>query len=232
MTTPKKDILRKIYLFSGLGDNDLETLARLAISRDFSRERVIFREGKEAQGFYILLRGQVKLVKSSLEGKEYILRLVPPGETFGEAAVLAESTYPVTAVAMEDCRTLFFPKVDFLNLLTVSPRLARNMMATMSRLLYHLTRQLEDLSLKEVSARLAQYLLERSRESHGRVEAGLSFELPVTKTHLAAYLGTISETLSRTLARFKALKVIQVEKNRITITEPELLEKIAKGMKI
>ncbi|MGQ9688143.1 MAG: Crp/Fnr family transcriptional regulator [Desulfobaccales bacterium] len=232
MTTTKKDMLRKIYLFSGLGDSDLETLARLAISRDFSRETVIFREGKEAQGFYILLHGQVKLVKTSREGKEFILRLVPPWETFGEAAVLAESTYPVTAVALEDCRTLFFPKVDFLNLLTQSPRLARNMMATMSRLLYHLTRQLEDLSLKEVSARLAQYLLQCSRESHGRLEAGLSFELPVTKTHLAAYLGTISETLSRTLARFKALGVIKMEKSRITIMEPDLLEKIAKGIKI
>jgi CRP/FNR family transcriptional regulator len=232
MTEQKKDILRKIYLFSGLGDADLAALAKLAITREFPRDTTIFWEGKEAQGFYILIGGQVKLVKSSWEGKEYILRLVPPGETFGEAAVLAESIYPATAIALEDCQTLFFPKVAFLSLLTSSPRLARNMMATMSRLLYHLTRQLEDLSLKEVSARLAQYLVQRCQESHGRLGPGLSFELPVTKTHLAAYLGTISETLSRTLARFKALGVIQVERSLITIEEPELLEKIAKGMKI
>jgi CRP-like cAMP-binding protein len=232
MSEQKKDVLRKIYLFSGVADNDLEALARVAISRDFPRDVPIFWEGKEALGFYILLRGQVKLVKSSWEGKEYILRLVAPGETMGEAAVLAESTYPVSAITLEDCQTLFFPKIDFLNLLTSSPRLARNMLATMSHLLYHLTRQLEDLSLKEVSARLAKYLQERCQESHGRVAAGLSFDLPVTKTHLAAYLGTISETLSRTLARFKALGVIQVEKSRITIEEPELLEKIATGTKV
>jgi len=232
MSERKKDILKKIYLFSGLGDKDLEALAQVAFSRDFPRETPIFREGKEALGFYILLNGLVKLVKSSWEGKEYILRLVVPGETFGEAAVLAESAYPVTAISLEDCRTLFFPKADFLNLLTASPRLARNMMATMRHLLYHLTRQLEDLSLKEVSARLAQYLLQRCQESHGRMAAGLSFDLPVTKTHLAAYLGTISETLSRTLARFKALGVIQVDKSRITIEEPELLKKIAEGIKI
>jgi CRP-like cAMP-binding protein len=232
MSEQKKDVLRKIYLFSGVADNDLEALARVAISRDFPRDVPIFWEGKEALGFYILLRGQVKLVKSSWEGKEYILRLVAPGETMGEAAVLAESTYPVSAITLEDCQTLFFPKIDFLNLLTSSPRLARNMLATMSHLLYHLTRQLEDLSLKEVSARLAKYLQERCQESHGRVAAGLSFDLPVTKTHLAAYLGTISETLSRTLARFKALGVIQVEKSRITIKEPELLGKIATGTKV
>jgi CRP-like cAMP-binding protein len=232
MSEQRKEALKKIYLFSGLQDNDLEALTQVAIHRDFSRDTTIFWEGKEAQGFYILLSGAVKLVKSSWEGKEYILRLVAPGETMGEAAVLAESSYPVSAITLEDSRTLFFPKVDFLNLLTTSPRLARNMLATMSHLLYHLTRQLEDLSLKEVSARLAKYLEERCQERHGRVAPGLSFDLPVTKTHLAAYLGTISETLSRTLARFKALGVIQVDKSRITIEEPELLKNIARGTKI
>ena len=101
----------------------------------------------------------------------------------------------------------------------------------MSRLLYHLTRQLEDLSLKEVSARLARYLLERCQETHGRVAVGLALELPTTKTHLAAYLGTISETLSRTLARFKSLGAIEMEKGRITINDPALLQNIAQGTK-
>jgi CRP-like cAMP-binding protein len=232
MIPDKKDILRRIYLFSGLAENDLETLAQVAIPRVFPRDSHIFWEGREAHGFYILLKGQVKLVKSSPEGKEFIMRLVRPGETFGEAAVLAEGQYPASAITLENCQTLFFPKVDFLNLLASSPRLARNMLATMSHLLFHLTRQLEDLSLKEVSARLAKYLLERCQEIHGRVEEGLSFNLPVTKTHLAAYLGTISETLSRTLTRFKTLGVIQMEKSRITIKNPEQLKKISRGIKI
>uniref|UniRef100_A0A7V4G6T6 Crp/Fnr family transcriptional regulator n=1 Tax=Desulfobacca acetoxidans TaxID=60893 RepID=A0A7V4G6T6_9BACT len=227
----KKEALRHIYLFSGLGDSDLEALARLAVRRDFPRDSHIFWEGREAQGFYILLEGLVKLVKSSPDGKEFIMRLVMPGETFGEAAVLAEINYPATAMALEDCQTLFFPKAGFLNLLTASPKLARNMLATMSRLLFHLTRQLEDLTLKEVSSRLASYLLERCREQHGRVAADLSVELPVTKTHLAAYLGTISETLSRTLARLKSVGAIQVEKSKITIKDPEVLKSISQGGK-
>jgi CRP/FNR family transcriptional regulator len=105
------------------------------------------------------------------------------------------------------------------------------MLATLSRLMLHLTRQLEDLSLKEVSARLARYLLERCQERHGRIEKGLAFELPTTKTHLAAYLGTIGETLSRTLSRLKSQGVIEVEKGRITITDPAVLKKIASGKK-
>ncbi len=231
MKTDKLQILRRIYLFSGLSEEDLAAVGRLAVPRAFAREAYIFWEGKEAAGFFILLTGQVKLVKSSPDGKEFILRLVEEGETFGEAAVLAEDVYPATAIALTDCQTLFFPKGPFLNLLTSSPRLARNMLATMSRLLFHLTRQLEDLSLKEVSSRLAGFILKKCVETHGGVKPGLTFDLHITKTHLAAYLGTISETLSRTLARLKAIGAIGEEKGRITIKDPFLLENIARGGK-
>jgi len=227
----KKKILRDVYLFSGVPEADLEALAHLAVSKAFARQATIFWEGREAQGFYLLSRGYIKLMKSSPEGKEYIIRLVGPGETFAEAAVFSDASYPATAMALEDCQTLFFPKAPFLRHLAASPTLARNMLATLSRLMLHLTRQLEDLSLKEVSARLARYLLERCQERHGRIEKGLAFELPTTKTHLAAYLGTIGETLSRTLSRLKSQGVIEVEKGRITITDPAVLKKIASGKK-
>ena len=231
MVREKTEILRRAHLFSGIGGKDLEALARMAVSRSFARQGVIFWEGKEAQGFHILVKGLIKLVKSSPEGKEFIIRLVMPGETFGEAAVFAEIAYPATAVALEDSQTLFFPKGPFLQYLAASPALASNMLATLSKLMYHLTRQLEDLSLKEVSGRLARYILERCQETHGRIAPGLAVELPTTKTHLAAYLGTISETLSRTLARFKSLGAIEVDKGKITVTDPVALQEIARGSK-
>jgi CRP-like cAMP-binding protein len=223
----KRALLGRIYLFSGVGAADLETLAQMALSKSFPRQSVIFWEGKEAQGFYILVSGQAKLVKTSPEGKEYIIRLVGPGETFAEAAVFGDIPYPATAIALEDCQTLFFPKAPFLKHLAASPTLARNMLATLSRLMLHLTKQLEDLSLKEVSARLARYIQERCLETHGKIEKGLTCELPTTKTHLAAYLGTISETLSRTLSRFKSLGVIEVHKGQITIIDPAALQNLA-----
>ncbi len=227
----KKQILRRNYLFSGVPEGDLEVLAQMAVSKPFARQSTIFWEGRAAQGFYLLTRGYVKLVKSSPDGKEYILRLVGPGETFAEAAVFGDAPYPASAMTLEDCQTLFFPKAPFLRHLAASPNLARNMLATLSRLNLHLTRQLEDLSLKEVSARLARYILERCQEGHGRIEKALSFELPTTKTHLAAYLGTISETLSRTLSRLKSEGVIEMDKSRITIIDPDGLHKIAQGNK-
>ena len=230
-TGVKQQILRRIYLFSGIAEADLATLARMAVKKTFPRQATIFGEGKEAQGFYLLITGQIKLVKSSLEGKEYIIRLVGPGETFAEAAVFGDIPYPATAIALEDCHTLFFPKRPFLQHLADSPALARNMLATLSRLMFHLTKQLEDLSLKEVSARLARYILERCHHTHGEIAPGLHCDLPTTKTQLAAYLGTISETLSRTLSRFKSLGLIEMDKGKITIVDPVALQKMAGGTK-
>jgi CRP/FNR family transcriptional regulator len=230
-TGVKEQILRRIYLFAGITEADLSTLARMAVKKTFPRQATIFGEGKEAQGFYLLITGQIKLLKSSPEGKEYIIRLVGPGETFAEAAVFGEIPYPATAIALEDCYTFFFPKGAFLQHLAASPALARNMLATSSRLMLHLTKQLEDVSLKEVSARLARYILERCQQTHGEIAAGLHCELPTTKTQLAAYLGTISETLSRTLSRFKILGLIEVDKGKITIVDPVALHKMAEGTK-
>ena len=98
-TGVKQQILRRIYLFSGISEADLSTLARMAVKKTFPRQATIFGEGKEAQGFYLLITGQIKLVKSSPEGKEYIIRLVGPGETFAEAAVFGEIPYPATAIS-------------------------------------------------------------------------------------------------------------------------------------
>jgi CRP/FNR family transcriptional regulator len=231
MSSDKTEILRRVHLFAGLGDQDLESLAQLAITRSFPPRATIFVEGRAAQGFHLLVRGQVKLVKSSPEGKEYIMRLVGPGETFAEAAVFGDIPYPATAITLEDSQTLFFPKGPFLQRLAALPTLARNLLAISSRLMLHLTRQLEDLSLKEVSARLARYLLERCENTHGRIAKGATCQLSTTKTQLAAYLGTISETLSRTLARFKRLGLIAVDKGKITIIDPEALQNIAQGGK-
>ena len=229
-TGVKQQILRRIYLFSGIDEADLSTLARMAVKKTFPASHHLW-GGERGPGVLSAHHRPDKTVKEFPGGQRYIIRLVGPGETFAEAAVFGEIPYPATAIALEDCHTLFFPKGPFLQHLAASPALARNMLATLSRLMFHLTKQLEDLSLKEVSARLARYILERCHQTHGEIAAGLHCELPTTKTQLAAHLGTISETLSRTLSRFKSLGLIEVDKGKITIVDPVALHKMAQGSK-
>jgi len=220
-------LMKRCVLFSGLDDDQLAQLSRITLAKSYEKGQVIFMEGRPADGFYLLTAGRVKLYKLAPDGKEQILRIVGPGETFAEAAVFAGETYPAFAEALKPSEALFFHKRDFTQLVEGNPQLALNMIAALSRLLRQLTQLVEDLSLKDVSARLAKYLLDLSARSSkpGQVKLDLS------KAQLAARLGTIGETLSRTLAKLKARGILDVSGRTITLLDRRGLEDAAAGGK-
>ena len=106
-----------------------------------------------------LLDGQVKIFKASSDGKEQILHILGPGEPFGEVPVFSGQQFPASAEALRKSRLIFFPRSDFVNLITANPSLALNMLAVLSMRLRQFTVQIENLSLKEVPGRLATYLI-------------------------------------------------------------------------
>ncbi len=130
---------------------------------------------------------------------------------------------------MSQCRVVYFDAKDFRNLIQHSPQLALNMIATMAALLQSLAQKIEDLSLREVAARLCRHLLARAREQHGEAADGVSFRLETTKSALAARLGTISETLSRTFKKLQARGVVVVDRDRVTLLDCNQLQEVADG---
>jgi CRP-like cAMP-binding protein len=233
------DQLRRCPLFAGLQEKDLQKIRAIATPRQFRKREVLFSDGGEAKGFYVILTGKVKLYKISPEGKEQILHIVSAPDTFAEAALFLEGTYPAFAEALMDSQLLFFPKRNFIELIEKNPQLSINMIVSLSQYLKRFALLIEELSLKEVSSRIAKYLidlsLKLSKVSTTRFKEGkisTEIELDLSKTQLASKLGTISETLSRTLAKMRAKKIIDVKKNRILILNRELLEEMASGMKI
>ena len=233
------DQLRRCPLFAGLQEKDLQKIRAIATPRQFQKREVLFSDGGEAKGFYVILTGKVKLYKISPEGKEQILHIVSAPDTFAEAALFLEGTYPAFAEALMDSQLLFFPKRNFIGLIEKNPQLSINMIVSLSQYLKRFASLIEELSLKEVSSRIAKYLIDLSlklskvdttRIREGKVSTEI--ELDLSKTQLASKLGTISETLSRTLAKMRAKKIIDVKKNRILILNRELLEEMASGMKI
>ena len=233
------DLLRQCPLFAGLQEKDLQKIRAIATPRQFRKREVLFSDGGEAKGFYVILSGKVKLYKISPVGKELILHVVSAPDTFAEAALFLEGTYPAFAEALMDSQLLFFPKRNFIELIEKNPQLSINMIVSLSQYLKRFASLIEELSLKEVSSRIAKYLIDLSLKSskvgttrfrEGKVSTEI--ELDLSKTQLASKLGTISETLSRTLAKMRAKKIIDVKKNRILILNRELLEEMASGMKI
>jgi CRP/FNR family transcriptional regulator len=226
------ELLKRCPLFAGLKEEDLKRIRAIATPKRIVKKEILFGEGEEAKGFYVILSGRVKLYKISPEGKEQILHVVSAPDAFAEAALFLEGSYPAFAEALIDSQLLFFPKRDFIQLIERNPRLSINMIVSLSQYLRKFASLIEELSLKEVSSRIAKYLIDLSLKSVKEGKSLKEVELDLSKTQLASKLGTISETLSRTLAKMKAKKIIDVRKNRILILNREALQELASGLKI
>jgi CRP-like cAMP-binding protein len=226
------DLLRRCPLFAGLKEEDLKKIRTIASPRQIGKKEVLFSDGEEAKGFYVILSGKIKLYKISSEGKEQILHVVSAPDAFAEAALFLEGSYPAFAEALIDSQLLFFPKRDFIQLIEKNPQLSINMIVSLSHFLRRFASLIEELSLKEVSSRIAKYLIDLSLKSAKEGKIPKAVELDLSKTQLASKLGTISETLSRTLAKMKTKGIIDVEKNKIFILNREALEELASGLKI
>jgi len=223
-------VFKKSPLFSGLDEGEIRELQAISTSKRYPKGALIFSEDEEAKGFCVVISGKVKIYKLSPEGKEQILHIISPGQTFAEAALFGDSTYPAFAESLVETRVLYFPKESFVNLIRKNPQISLNMIASLSHWLRKFVTLVEELSLKDVSARLSKYLIDLSTQSGRSSDRGIEFELDINKGQLASQLGTISETLSRALRKLRDRKIIEVEGKKITILQKDLLEDISSGI--
>ncbi|MDX9787984.1 MAG: Crp/Fnr family transcriptional regulator [Desulfobacterales bacterium] len=219
------DFFSSIPLFEGLAPSDLNALKAISVVKKYSKDEIIFSEGDPGNGFYVVKSGTVKIFKSSLDGKEKILHIFGAGEPFGEVPVFAGNPFPAHAHAIAASSLLFFPRNDFVRLITENPSLGLNMLAVLAMRLRQFAMQIEHLSLKEVPARLASYLLYLSEEQKHPQKVTLS----ISKGQLASLLGTMPETLSRILARMSKADLIEVSGRRIGLRSPEGLQFLSDG---
>lgn len=215
----KKQIIASSILFEGLPSQQIEDLGSLAVERTYQRGETIFFEGDNGNGFYMVGEGKVKIFKVSPAGKEHILHIFGEGEPFGEVPVFHGRPFPANAEALVKTTTIFFPRDRFVHLVEANPSIALNMLAVLSMRLRRFASQIESLSLKEVPARLANYLLYLSREQGDRDEV----QLEISKGQLASLLGTIPETLSRIFARMSEEGLIRVDGRNISLLDKKAL---------
>jgi CRP/FNR family transcriptional regulator len=135
---PRREI-SGIPLFEGLPQDQLEELSGIVVRKDFKRGQMIFAEGDEGTGFYVVISGRVKIFKLSSEGKEQILHIFGSGEPFGEVPVFTGRHFPAHAEAMEESRVFFFPREAFVALIKENPSIALNMVAVLSMCLRRFT---------------------------------------------------------------------------------------------
>jgi len=213
-------------LVAYLSAGEVARLARMATLHHVGAGQVIFEEGERAEAFWVVKWGRVKILQVSPEAREQVLRLVYPGESFGEAAALLRGTYPATAEAERPSVVVRFPAEAFREALAQNPKLAINVIVGLSQLLRNFAGLVEALALRDAPARVAKHLLDLAVQSK---EEWVTLE--TSKRALAGRLGMVSETLSRTLRTFRKAGWIEVAGPRVRIVDRRALERAAAGLR-
>jgi CRP/FNR family transcriptional regulator len=209
------NVLRQCQLFAGLPESDLSRISDITVVKSLDKDQYLFREGETSRGFFIVQKGAVNVHRVTPAGKEHVIHVFRPGESFAEATLGTLPGYPADARAVEPTQVLLVQKAEMIASIKRQPELALRMLGAMSLHLRTLVGQLEDLSVKDVETRMAHWLLKRCPAAAG--DQPHTFELPMTKRMLAAELGTVSETFSRTLAKLRAQRLVEVKGRRVTI---------------
>lgn len=216
--------LRSVIGFEKLDQESVDCLIGSAWRRHFSRGRSVYLEGDQAEHVYLIESGWVKAARLRRDGRQQWMRVTGPGDIFGEVAVISETTYPATVLALEELECWIFPAEVFLGLtknLSFSAGLARRSSLQVLRF----ARLVEDLALKNVEERLICTLFQFAEYSGG------VWEIPrrdwTTFDEMAARLGTVRDVLGRALRALERENAIHVEKNRIVIVDEERFFRIA-----
>lgn len=213
--------LRGNPYFQGLDQTMLDALARAARWGDYAAGEVVFLEGEAAAGLYLLQHGWLKVVKTSPEGREQVLRFIGPNETFNEIGAFADRPNPATASALEPAGVWLLPRSSISHFVRERPDFAERVIANMAGRVLHLINLVADLSLRPVTGRLARLLLDDAK--------GDMLHRPrwYTQAEVAARLGTVPDVVQRAMRDLEARGVIAVERHLIRLCDRAALEKLA-----
>lgn len=224
ITARDQGTLSRVPLFSGLAPDGLRALLADSWVQSFARNALLFVQEDPASRFYVILDGWVKLFRTTEDGGESVIAVFGRGESFAEAAIFDEGIYPVSGGVVEDSRLLVVPATHFLQQLAEHGDLALPMMAAMSRHLHRMVNQVEQLTLKSSTERVAGFLVRLCPDDAD----GATVRLPLDKALIAGRLGMQPETLSRSLAKLRKLGV-ESRGAEISIPNISALRQVSKG---
>jgi CRP/FNR family transcriptional regulator, dissimilatory nitrate respiration regulator len=218
------EILHNCPLFSHVPQSGFRRLATMARLCNFRKGQLIFREGEECPGVYVLDTGQVRVFKSGSGGKEHVLHIVEPGGTFAEIASIGGFALPASAQSLVKSTCVLLPSAPFRKLLDDDPATTKAMLLGLTHWVRHLVNLMEDLVLRDAAGRIARLLLDAKPVGESTVK------LPGLKRHLASHLNLTSETFSRTFRRLIDAGMIAEEKNnQVELINKKALRRVAEG---
>jgi len=225
------ETLRRVPFFAVLPADELGALATHCVVRRVAREEMVVGEGEPCDGLFVVQSGAVKLLKMAENGREQVLVIERAGSTVGELALFDGGNFPASVVAAEDSTLLFLPKREFLDLCRHNSEVAFTVIRTLAWRFRYLTSLVEELSLKEVSHRLARFLRDRALRQGVRTKRGIEFPLEETNQEIGAEIGTVRDLVSRNLRRFVDRGILRLERRKVIVLDLAELEAQIAGTK-
>lgn len=221
----KSNRLHDISLFQGLSEELLATISRRALLKTYRAGEAVVNEEDPVRSLSVVLDGQVKLSKTSAEGKEQTLTLLGPGDPFGLCTAFASNDFPANAVSLKKTTVLTIPGSAVEEIVRQEPMLLLNIIRALSLRLKETMNLVESLALKEIPQRVASFLLHELARQHSGAQCNLV--LSITHRELAKIIGATPEALSRSLRKMSEDGVLDVDGRNITIHDRQALKALA-----
>ena len=218
---PSTNFLSYVPIFSDLPDEKLNMIEKIGISKVYKKNEVILMEEEAGTALFVIVKGKVKVARSSGDGREVILSILSDSDFFGEMAILDGLNRSATVTSIEESELFLIQRNDFINLLREFPEISISLLQELTRRLRSADAKIKALSLKDAEGKVATVILQIADDigkiKHGKVEIE---RLPLQQD-LANMAGTSRETISRTLHSFAKKGLIELDGSKLSIVEYE-----------
>jgi CRP/FNR family cyclic AMP-dependent transcriptional regulator len=213
----EREVLRTVPIFSELSDEDIASLAHLALRKRYPKDTVVFFENEEGDFFFTILEGRIKVTILGDDGREVILSVLGPGDFFGEMALLDNEPRSATAIAVEESELLSLHRNDFQSVLNDNRSITSALIRVLSARLRRANHQISTLALLDVYGRVARVIVDMAREEGKRLRDGRIAFRRATHQEIANRIGTTRETVTRMLKDLERQGLIHVEGKEIVV---------------
>jgi CRP/FNR family transcriptional regulator, nitrogen oxide reductase regulator len=222
-----RSLIKSLAIFQAMSDDDLDAVLATATVRQLPEGKAAFEQAQTATEFFALLHGRLKVVQTTSDGQQVVVRHVNPGDIFGIARAMRRPDYPATALAVVESLALAWPSHQWEPFIARSPVLAMNALQTVGQRLQDAHTRIRELSTQEVERRIAHALLRLVRQAGRRTDEGILIDFPVTRQDIAEMTGTTLHTVSRVMAAWEGKGLVASARKRVVVKDAHRLQVLA-----
>jgi CRP-like cAMP-binding protein len=218
-----ESLLAHVPPFSKLDGRQIREILDQASSRRYDDGVAVFEEGHDADRFFMLLDGYIRVVRITPEGEQVIALHIPSGQLFGIAQALGRDTYPATAITAVECIALSWPARLWPEFVAQYDGFATETYKAVGDRIGEMNNRIVEMATQQVEQRIANTLLRLINQTGRKVAHGIEIDFPITRQDLSEMTGTTLHTVSRTLSAWEKDGLVESGRKRITVREPHQL---------